>query len=129
MPTKRSPNGLIRAQYASSRDWPAQGGKERGVYLHVADNGAAVPANLRARIFEPFFTTKPEGLGIGVKRASPAIPSRRAPRASSKRLACLGWRSPYAGAGAGAGRAARDRLVAARRAATQPGFARRVIAR
>ncbi len=38
----------------------------RRVMLDVADTGAGVPLELRARIFEPFFTTKPPGEGTGL---------------------------------------------------------------
>jgi len=34
--------------------------------ITVADNGAGIPAHLRARVFEPYFTTKPTGIGTGV---------------------------------------------------------------
>jgi CheY-like chemotaxis protein len=36
------------------------------VELTVADTGAGMPPDIRARIFEPFFTTKPKGLGTGM---------------------------------------------------------------
>jgi PAS domain S-box-containing protein len=36
------------------------------VRITVADNGAGIPAHLRARVFEPYFTTKPTGVGTGV---------------------------------------------------------------
>jgi signal transduction histidine kinase len=36
------------------------------VRLHVQDDGAGVPADLRARIFEPLFTTKARGIGLGL---------------------------------------------------------------
>lgn len=34
--------------------------------IRVRDNGAGVPAELRARIFEPFYTTRPGGTGLGL---------------------------------------------------------------
>ena len=37
-----------------------------GLALTVADNGAGVSADLRARLFEPFVTTKAQGLGLGL---------------------------------------------------------------
>lgn len=36
------------------------------VVIKVKDNGAGVPADVKARIFEPFFTTKDIGVGTGV---------------------------------------------------------------
>lgn len=34
--------------------------------IHVSDNGAGIPEDIRQRIFEPFFTTKPSGSGTGL---------------------------------------------------------------
>ena len=34
--------------------------------LTVADDGAGIPAEARARVFEPFFTTRAEGTGLGL---------------------------------------------------------------
>jgi two-component system nitrogen regulation sensor histidine kinase NtrY len=36
------------------------------VVLEVADTGAGISRELRARIFEPYFSTKPEGTGLGL---------------------------------------------------------------
>lgn len=36
------------------------------ISIVVADNGAGVPAHLRARLFEPFFTTEKQGTGLGL---------------------------------------------------------------
>jgi len=37
--------------------------------VEIADRGAGVPAELRARLFEPFFTTKERGTGLGLALA------------------------------------------------------------
>jgi signal transduction histidine kinase len=34
--------------------------------LRFSDNGAAIPAAIKARLFDPFFTTKPIGQGTGM---------------------------------------------------------------
>ncbi|GEM_PF-822714 len=36
------------------------------ICIHVRDNGAGMPEDVRQRMFEPFFTTKPAGHGTGM---------------------------------------------------------------
>jgi len=36
------------------------------VTIRIMDNGAGIPASLKARLFDPFFTTKPVGRGTGL---------------------------------------------------------------
>lgn len=40
--------------------------REAGVSIAVADNGAGMTSEVRAKLFDPFFTTKPDGLGLGL---------------------------------------------------------------
>ncbi|MBI2306635.1 MAG: PAS domain-containing protein [Rhodocyclales bacterium] len=41
-------------------------GRGAGLELHVLDDGAGVPADLREHVFEPFFTTHSRGTGLGL---------------------------------------------------------------
>jgi two-component system sensor kinase FixL len=41
-------------------------GEEEFVNVTVADTGAGLPDEIRARLFEPFVTTKPNGMGLGL---------------------------------------------------------------
>jgi signal transduction histidine kinase len=38
---------------------------EQWVNVHIFDNGAGIPNEIRSRIFDPFFTTKEVGKGTG----------------------------------------------------------------
>ncbi|MFO1305462.1 MAG: response regulator [Burkholderiales bacterium] len=53
--------GERRIRIATAFDAAAQ-----VVRVTVADNGAGIPPDLRARVFEPYFTTKPSGTGVGL---------------------------------------------------------------
>lgn len=39
---------------------------ERGLWLHVCDDGPGVPAEIRERLFEPFASRSPGGTGLGL---------------------------------------------------------------
>jgi signal transduction histidine kinase len=74
------PDGFIEAAanvVANAIDASARGGAvsirartapsvEDGLLVEVVDEGAGIPADLRARVFEPFFSTKPVGKGSGL---------------------------------------------------------------
>lgn len=40
--------------------------RERGLEMHVVDDGGGVPAELQPQLFEPFFTTYSSGTGLGL---------------------------------------------------------------
>jgi two-component system sensor kinase FixL len=48
-----------------------------GVAVTIADNGAGLPADLRANLFEPFVTTKPKGMGLGLTISRAIISGHR----------------------------------------------------
>jgi two-component system sensor kinase FixL len=48
-----------------------------GVAVTVADNGAGLPAEMRANLFEPFVTTKPKGMGLGLTISRAIISGHR----------------------------------------------------
>ena len=53
--------GVRRIRIATSFDALTQ-----TVRVTVADNGAGIAPEVRARVFEPYFTTKPSGTGVGL---------------------------------------------------------------
>jgi two-component system NtrC family sensor kinase len=65
-------NLLLNAAQASEREGAVrlESGVEEGPdphwFVHVANGGPGIPADLRGKIFEPFFTTKEKGSGIGL---------------------------------------------------------------
>lgn len=63
IPPKRK-DGVVRISGYAQDD---------GLVLVVADNGAGIPDDIRARIFEPLFTTKSRGTGFGLAVTHRAI--------------------------------------------------------
>lgn len=65
---------------------------ERQVALHVCDNGAGVPDDLRARLFQPFASRSPGGTGLGL-----AIVARIAEAHGGRALLTdrAGWRTCF----------------------------------
>jgi signal transduction histidine kinase len=64
----RLPNARLLIRSRKGRHWPTG---RRGVVLTVADTGAGMSPQTRAKIYEPFFTTKGEkgtGLGLWISR-------------------------------------------------------------
>jgi signal transduction histidine kinase len=51
--------------------------RDGGVAVTVADNGAGLPAEMRANLFEPFVTTKPNGMGLGLTISRAIISGHR----------------------------------------------------
>src|SRR5204863_6120859 len=43
------------------------------VRLDIADNGAGMTAEVKARLFEPYFSTKPDGTGLGLAIVSAIV--------------------------------------------------------
>jgi PAS domain S-box-containing protein len=50
---------------------------DESVVITVADNGAGLPAELRAKLFEPFVTTKRNGMGLGLTISRAIISGHR----------------------------------------------------
>ena len=43
------------------------------VRLEIADNGAGMTSEVKARLFEPYFSTKPDGTGLGLAIVSAIV--------------------------------------------------------
>jgi signal transduction histidine kinase/HAMP domain-containing protein len=70
-------NGLDVSPRGSEIVASARPAADGGTELRVADGGAGIPEELRARIFEPFFTTKDaeHGTGLGLSMARRIVES------------------------------------------------------
>lgn len=63
--------GEIRVDAARPPTTPDKSDKPSGAIIHITDNGAGIPEEIRRQLFQPFFTTKGEhgtGLGLWVSR-------------------------------------------------------------
>ena len=59
-------NLLQNAHAAGARVAIEAEASQDSVRLHVCDNGAGIPADLRQRVFEPFASRSPGGTGLGL---------------------------------------------------------------
>lgn len=55
--------GVVRVQVAPANDSALDGD---AIAVHVTDDGAGIPMELRERLFEPFVTSKQGGTGLGL---------------------------------------------------------------
>jgi two-component system, NtrC family, sensor kinase len=39
---------------------------DKGISIHISDNGSGMDKTVQAKLFDPFFTTKPVGKGTGL---------------------------------------------------------------
>jgi signal transduction histidine kinase len=63
---KNRTKGAVAGPYQKKLIIAIRRGPDAKVLVEFADNGAGIPASIRAKVFEPFFTTKEVGKAMGL---------------------------------------------------------------